>query len=147
MCFQLDSETHEPLYVEVKKLLDTNSMVEEFMLLANISVAEHIVKEFPECAMLRCQPEPPTVNFNPLIKAAQYHGFQIKAGTNLELAESLNKCIKEDNPFFNTMIRILTTRCMMPAIYFTSGTLQKDQFVHYGLAEPIYTHFTSPIRR
>lgn len=143
----MDSETHEPLDVEAKKLLDTNSMVEEFMLLANISVAEHILDEFPECAMLRRHPEPPSANFEPLIKAAQNHGFEIKANTNFELAQSLNKCVKEDNPFFNTMIRILTTRCMMQALYFTSGTLQKDQFVHYGLATPIYTHFTSPIRR
>lgn len=47
-------------------------MVEEFMLLANISVAEKIVAEFPECAMLRRHPEPPQSNFEPLIKAAKH---------------------------------------------------------------------------
>lgn len=41
------------------------------MLLANISVAEKILKEFPECAMLRRHPEPPQANFTPLIKAGQ----------------------------------------------------------------------------
>jgi len=46
-------------------------MVEEFMLLANISVAEKILAEFPECAMLRRHPEPPQSNFEPLIKAAK----------------------------------------------------------------------------
>lgn len=145
--FQVDSETHEPLEVEVKQMRDTNSMVEEFMLLANTTVAEHIANEFPECAMLRRHPKPPQSNFDPLVKAARYQGFEIKIDNGLELAESLDKCVKPENPYFNTMIRILTTRCMMQAVYFISGTVQKDQFFHYGLAAPIYTHFTSPIRR
>jgi exosome complex exonuclease DIS3/RRP44 len=36
---------------------------------------------------------------------------------------------------------------MLQAVYFISGTLTKPEFFHYGLAAPIYTHFTSPIRR
>lgn len=47
-------------------------MVEEFMLLANVSVAEKILEEFPEVALLRRHPEPPIQNFDPLIKAASY---------------------------------------------------------------------------
>ena len=69
--FQVDSETHDPIEVVAKKMLETNSMVEEFMLLANISVAEKIVKEFPDCAMLRRHPKPPAANFDPLIKAGR----------------------------------------------------------------------------
>jgi exosome complex exonuclease DIS3/RRP44 len=64
--FQIDSETHDPIEVEAKKLRETNSMVEEFMVLANCSVTEKIFKEFPECAMLRKHPEPPQNNFNQL---------------------------------------------------------------------------------
>lgn len=41
----------------------------------------------------------------------------------------------------------MTTRCMMQAQYFCSGTEAESDFLHYGLASPIYTHFTSPIRR
>lgn len=67
----MDSETHDPIDVEAKKLRETNSMVEEFMLLANISVAQKIETEFPECAMLRRHPEPPQANFDPLVKAGQ----------------------------------------------------------------------------
>lgn len=145
--FQIDSETHDPIEVEVKKLRDTNSMVEEFMLLANISVAEKIEKEFPECAMLRRHPEPPQANFDPLIKAGRNQGFEIETQSGRKLAESLDNAIKADNPYFNTMLRILATRCMMQAIYFISGTLQRSEYFHYGLAAPIYTHFTSPIRR
>lgn len=145
--FQIDNETHDPIEVEAKKMRDTNSMVEEFMLLANVSVAEKIEKEFPECAMLRRHPEPPQTNFEPLIKAGRNQGFEIETSTGRKLAMSLDEANKAHNPYFNTMLRILATRCMMQAVYFISGTTDKSEFFHYGLAAPIYTHFTSPIRR
>lgn len=145
--FQVDNETHDPIEVEAKKIRETNSMVEEFMLLANVSVAEKIQLEFPECAMLRRHPIPPQTNFDPLIKAGRNLGFELLTSTGKELAQSLDEAVKHDNPYFNTMLRILATRCMMQAVYFISGTAQKEDFFHYGLAAPIYTHFTSPIRR
>lgn len=145
--FQVDSETQDPIEVEVKKMRETNSMVEEFMLLANISVAEKIESEFPEFAMLRRHPEPPQNNFDPLIKAGKHLGFEIDTSSGKALALSLDAAVRKDNPYFNTMLRILATRCMMQAVYFISGTLQRNEFFHYGLAAPIYTHFTSPIRR
>ncbi|KAG8039028.1 hypothetical protein G9C98_003335 [Cotesia typhae] len=134
-------------FLEAKKIRDTNSMVEEFMLLANISVAEKILAEFPDCAMLRRHPEPPQSNFEPLIKAGRHQGFEINTSSGKELAQSLESAHKEDNPYFNTMLKILATRCMMQAVYFISGMVQQSEFAHYGLACPIYTHFTSPIRR
>lgn len=61
--------------IKIKKPLlvvrETNSMVEEFMLLANISVAQKIYDEFPDCAMLRKHPAPPPSNYDILHKASK----------------------------------------------------------------------------
>ena len=69
--FEVSSETNDPIDVISKPMLDTNSMVEEFMLLANISVAQNIFKHFPECAVLRRHPTPPATNFEPILKAGR----------------------------------------------------------------------------
>ena len=122
-------------------------MVEEFMLLANISVAQQIFQVFPHCACLRRHPAPPVSNFDPLVKAAESKNIKLEVETNKKLAESLDRAVLSDQPYFNTMLRMLTTRCMMQALYFCSGLFPESEFVHYGLAAPIYTHFTSPIRR
>ncbi|XP_014350359.1 exosome complex exonuclease RRP44 [Latimeria chalumnae] len=143
--FHLDSETHDPIDLQTKELKETNSMVEEFMLLANVSVAEKIYNEFSECALLRKHPAPPPSNYDILIKAAKSKGLEVKTDSAKELADSLDKAEVPDFPYLNTLLRILATRCMMQAVYFCSG--MDSDFHHYGLASPIYTHFTSPIRR
>ncbi|CAM4488728.1 unnamed protein product [Leuciscus chuanchicus] len=143
--FHIDSETHDPIDLQTKELMETNSMVEEFMLLANISVAQKIYDEFSECALLRKHPAPPPSNYDILIKAAKSKDLEIHTDSAKALADSLNNATTESFPYFNTLLRILATRCMMQAVYFCSG--MDNDFHHYGLASPIYTHFTSPIRR
>eukprot|EP01135_Chromosphaera_perkinsii_P003219 Nk52_evm26s238 gene=Nk52_evmTU26s238 len=145
--FNIDSETHDPVDVKTKELRSTNRMVEEFMLLANISVAKRIYEHFPQSACLRRHPSPPVSNFEPLVQACKTAGFKIDPSTSKNLADSLDLAIKRDTPYFNVLVRILATRCMMQAIYFSSGSVPSEEFKHYGLATPIYTHFTSPIRR
>ena len=85
--------------------------------------------------------------FDPLIAAAHAVGVEIKVDDSKALQVSLDQAHKEEDPYFNSLIRILSTRCMAPAQYFVSGELPEEQWHHYGLAAPIYTHFTSPIRR
>lgn len=50
---------------------ETNSLVEEFMLFANIAVARKILEEFPDCALLRRHPSPPASNYDELVKVAR----------------------------------------------------------------------------
>ena len=145
---EMESETSDPIDVQTKQLLDTNSLVEEFMLLANVSVAAKIYEAFPQTAILRRHAPPPKTNFDELADQLRVkRGLELHTETSKALADSLDGCVDATNPFFNTLVRIMATRCMMSAEYFCAGTQAYDQFRHYGLASPIYTHFTSPIRR
>ncbi|BGP57585.1 hypothetical protein JCM8202_000489 [Rhodotorula sphaerocarpa] len=142
------SEQTGPVDVEQKEVFETNLLVEEFMLLANISVADRIYKQFPQTAVLRRHAPPPKTNFEVLQDVlAKRRGFTLDVSSSGALADSLDKCVDPSFPSFNTLVRIMATRCMLSAEYFCSGTLPASQFAHYGLASPIYTHFTSPIRR
>ena len=145
--FRMENDSQDPVDVEMKELKDTNALVEEFMLLANIYVAKKINDDFPDSSMLRRHPKPPANNFEQLIKAVQPMGFTIDPTNSKTLSESLDNAVKPSDPYFNKLLRIMTTRCMMQAVYFCSGTIAEQEFWHYGLATPIYTHFTSPIRR
>ncbi|KAF3708111.1 Exosome complex exonuclease RRP44 [Channa argus] len=84
--FHIDSETHDPIDLQTKELMETNSMVEEFMLLANISVAQKIYDEFSECALLRKHPAPPPSNYDILLKAG-------KSKASREKWNSINRII------------------------------------------------------
>ncbi|KAK7064735.1 exosome complex exonuclease dis3 [Favolaschia claudopus] len=145
----LDSaESSDPIDVEQKEMRETNSLVEEFMLLANISVANKIWEAFPATAVLRRHLPPPRTNFDKLKDILQKRkGMTLDVSSSGALADSLDKCVDPTEPAFNTLVRIMATRCMLSAEYFCSGSVGRDTFGHYGLASSIYTHFTSPIRR
>ncbi|WWD22110.1 hypothetical protein CI109_106599 [Kwoniella shandongensis] len=142
------SESAEPIDVEQKQQRETNSLVEEFMLLANISVAAKIQETFPATAVLRRHSPPPKTNFEALQDILMKRkGMTLDVSSSGALAKSLDSCVEPNEPEFNTLVRIMATRCMLSAEYFCSGSVSKDTYGHYGLATPIYTHFTSPIRR
>ncbi|EKM74947.1 hypothetical protein AGABI1DRAFT_80468 [Agaricus bisporus var. burnettii JB137-S8] len=142
------SESSDPIDVEQKELRETNSLVEEFMLLANISVAEKIQETFPQTAVLRRHLPPPKANFEKLQDILmKRRGIKLDVSSSRALADSLDTCVDPQEPSFNTLVRIMATRCMLSAEYFCSGSVARDTFGHYGLASAIYTHFTSPIRR
>jgi exosome complex exonuclease DIS3/RRP44 len=145
---QMESETSDPIDVKTKELLDTMSLVEEFMLLANVSVARRIYEAFPQTALLRRHGAPPKTNFDELANQLRVkRGLDLSVESSRALADSLDRCVDPKEPFFNTLVRIMATRCMMAAEYFCAGTQAYPEFRHYGLASEIYTHFTSPIRR
>ena len=147
--FELDDETSNPLDVSLYISRETNKMVEEMMLLANIAVAERISEHYPSFALLRRHPEPREKMFLPLLETVKLLGLEnkINCASNKTLAESLDACVREDDPYFNTLLRLQATRCMSTAKYCSTGSFPRNELYHYGLASPLYTHFTSPIRR
>ncbi|XP_008786671.2 exosome complex exonuclease RRP44 homolog A [Phoenix dactylifera] len=144
--FQIDTETHDPLDIGMYQIREANQMIEEFMLAANVSVAEKILKHFPLCSLLRRHPTPTKEMLEPLLRTAAAIGLDLDISSSKALADSLDHAVGDD-PYFNKLIRILATRCMTQAVYFCSGDLSPSEYHHYGLAAPLYTHFTSPIRR
>ena len=146
--FELDSETMDPTNVTAYETKDTNKLVEEFMLLANQAVAEQILRNFPSNSILRRHPAPKEAALTKLRKLLELHGItDFKYDTNRELSDSLSRAIRLNDPYFNKLIRIMTTRTMNQAVYFCTGEVDPGLFYHYGLAMELYTHFTSPIRR
>jgi exosome complex exonuclease DIS3/RRP44 len=145
--FTLDSESLNPTDVQTYQLLEANALVEEFMLLANVTVSKKILRHYPTLSILRRHPAPNRGMFDSLISKAKCRGFSINIEDSKRLADSLDEAILDSDPYFNKLLRILSTRCMSPAQYFCSGEYKPTDWHHYGLAAPVYTHFTSPIRR
>lgn len=145
----LDSaESSAPIDVEQKEMRETNSLVEEFMLLANTSVARRIYEAYPTTGVLRRHAPPPADNFETLQDILKKRrGMDLDVSSSGALAASLDRCADTRDPAFNTLVRILATRCMLSAEYFCTGSVPRNSFGHFGLAMDMYTHFTSPIRR
>jgi exosome complex exonuclease DIS3/RRP44 len=145
--FVLDSESLNPTDVQAYQLFEANALVEEFMLFANVTVGKKILRHYPTLSVLRRHPAPNRSMFDSLISKANCKGFSINIEDSKHLADSLDAAVDGDDPYFNKLLRILSTRCMSPAQYFCSGEYKPTDWHHYGLAAPVYTHFTSPIRR
>ena len=145
--FKLDVDRENPTDVSEYKHVSTHYMIEEFMLLANIAVAEKIVQHYPSFAILRRHPSPKLKETAEFVDLLTKQGFDVSIENSKALADSLNRAERPLDPFFNKIVRIMATRCMHQAVYFCLADFDIQEVFHYGLAVPLYTHFTSPIRR
>ncbi|KAH7299125.1 hypothetical protein KP509_25G073900 [Ceratopteris richardii] len=129
---------------------DSNFLVEEFMLLANMTAAKVIAGAFPDCALLRRHPEPNTRKLKELEDFCSKNGLEISAVSSGALHESLHKLCEDhrEDPAMQSILMLYATKPMQLAKYFSTGEIRNEQeWAHYALATPFYTHFTSPIRR
>lgn len=144
--FEID-EKGKPLSVYFKISKDANKLIEEFMLLANRTVAEFVgkvakgkkAKVFP----YRIHDLPDPNKLSDLSTFISRFGYKIRTtGTKTDISKSINHLLddvqgkKEEN-----LIETVSIRAMQKARYSTHN------IGHYGLAFEYYTHFTSPIRR
>ena len=145
--FKLDDHHLNPTDMIQYESYDTNSMIEEWMLFANQAVAQEIFNASPQWALLRRHTPPNPSLLEPLNQALKQRGLQLDARSSGALNASLEKCVQVDDAQFQNIVRAMATRCMQRATYISSGDFKADEYSHFGLALPIYTHFTSPIRR
>lgn len=141
--FELDEEG-KPIGMYVKERKDAHMLIEDFMLLANKSVARYIAKKpSPEVPFIyRVHDEPNPDKLADFALFAKELGYQMNINTPKEIAKSFNglyEAAKENEQL--KMLEPLAIRTMSKAEY-TSNNIG-----HYGLAFDFYTHFTSPIRR
>ena len=144
--FEID-EKGKPVSVYFKESKDANKLVEEFMLLANRTVAEQIgrVPKGKKAKVLpyRIHDLPDPEKLDNLNQFIARFGYKLRtSGTKTDISKSINHLLddiqgkKEEN-----LIETVSIRAMQKARYSTHN------IGHYGLAFDYYTHFTSPIRR
>ena len=145
--FEIEEATGRPLSIYFKEQKDAHKLIEEFMLLANRTVAERIGKPKagtkPKVFPYRIHDLPDPDKLEDLKNFIVKFGYKLKtAGSKGDVSRSLNRLLddvhgkKEQN-----LIETVSLRAMQKARYSTFN------IGHYGLAFDYYTHFTSPIRR
>jgi len=145
--FDIDADG-KPTRAYFKKSKDANKLIEEFMLLANRTVAESIgaVKKAGTKAktfVYRIHDQPDPQKLESLRQVVAPFGYKLKtSGTKGAISRSLNALMDEaSGSREQKLIETVALRAMMKAKYSTHN------IGHYGLAFDYYTHFTSPIRR
>ncbi|KAJ3311013.1 DIS3-like exonuclease 2 [Boothiomyces sp. JEL0838] len=141
--FDLD-DVGNPTDCGIYHLKDANRLIEEFMLLANMAVAQKISSYYPESSLLRRHPPPLEKALEQVKDQLEKEGIPLDITSSQSLNESLNAI---SDPTMQFICRLMTIKGMKRANYFCTGTSDIAQFSHYALSVPLYTHFTSPIRR
>ena len=144
--FNIDKDGH-PTGVYFKVAKDANKLIEEFMLLANRTVAESIGKvpknQKPKVLPYRIHENPDPQKLLNLADFVRKFGHRLKTtGNRTDISRNLNRLLDDvKGKREQNVIEMITLRAMMKAKYSTYNC------GHYGLAFDYYTHFTSPIRR
>lgn len=143
--FKLD-EKGAPIGIVVKESKESHQLIEEFMLLANRYVAQHVSKieinKKPVPFPYRVHDLPTEEKLLPFIAFARKFGHRFDTSTPEKTAESFNQMLKDVNGKPEQhVLETLGIRTMAKAVYTT------ENIGHYGLGFEDYCHFTSPIRR
>ncbi len=133
-----------PVEIKIKEVRDSHKLIEEFMLLANQIVAEHVKpkehkKSIPFVYRIHDLPDKEKiVEFARFVKSLGYHFDPNSANKSKQFQMLLEEIIGKEE---EAVVNVVAIRSMAKAIYSTKN------IGHYGLGFRYYTHFTSPIRR
>lgn len=147
--FQLNSLSGLPDSFCIYESKESHQLIEEFMLLTNMTVAKRIYEDHPNLAFLRSHPPPSTYMLKELAKSLQPLGIDLEISSAGDLHRSLlphvgPECTDKGKAM---VLNMLCAKPMTRAKYFCAHGCDDDDFHHYALNVPLYTHFTSPIRR
>ena len=138
--FHLD-ENNNPESVWFKTSKDAHKLIEEFMLLANRSVALYIGKKLKKTFVYRVHDEPDLEKLENLSHVVKEFGYRLDTKSK-NINKEINQLLLDTNGKKEQhLVDTLAIRCMSKAVYSTQN------IGHYGLGFDFYTHFTSPIRR
>ena len=141
--FELD-ETGKPVAVKKKEIKSSNMLVEEFMLLANKTVAQHFSvpkKSGRKKIIYRIHDKPENEKIQEFARFVKSLGYQFKVGSFSNSKEIQKLIVQVKNSEEEAVVNELAIRSMAKAVYSTKN------IGHFGLGFKYYTHFTSPIRR
>ena len=143
--FKLD-ETGKPIGIIVKESKESHQLIEEFMLLANRTVAAHVDKikidKKPIPFPYRIHDTPDEEKLKPFVAFAKKFGYKFNMNNEAEVAASFNQLLLDvHGKPEQHVLEQLGIRTMAKAIY------TSENIGHYGLGFEHYCHFTSPIRR
>ncbi|XP_062553616.1 DIS3-like exonuclease 2 [Armigeres subalbatus] len=150
LSFSLDAKSGKPTDYAIYELRTANQMIEDFMLLANSSVAEFTYSKFDTTSILRSHFAPQDYQLKHLATQLAKHGHSLRIDSSKAIAESIESIVEAapDPLAARSVLNIMIAKPMTRARYFCSAFASApEEFHHYALAIPMYTHFTSPIRR
>ena len=140
-------ETGKPIAVHLKERRDTNLLIEDFMLLANVAVAERLLEltkndKVASTGVYRVHDAPNAEKIENLSQFLKVLGYDLKTEAGKVKGTDINALLKQvEGKPEEYLIKMATLRSMAKATYTIKNV------GHYGLAFQSYTHFTSPIRR
>ncbi|KAG0165651.1 hypothetical protein DFQ28_008477 [Apophysomyces sp. BC1034] len=130
--------------VQTYELKEANRLIEEFMICANVSVAQKIAKHYPNMSLLRRHEAPVAKKLREFYIITEELGYDFDISSAGGFQASLDAIESGDT---KEVLLQLAIKPMRRAKYFCTGSVDISKYAHYALNEPLYTHFTSPIRR
>jgi len=149
LAFQLGEDRETPKLCAPYPIRDSNRLIEEYMLLANYFVAQRLITHAHGRALLRNHSPPIELGMQSVVDVSKEAiNFEIDTTSSSTLQASLSRLSREcdDELVVQCVTESLMTP-MKPAEYIAAGELGEEDWHHFALCIPYYTHFTSPIRR
>jgi DIS3-like exonuclease 2 len=144
--YQMKADSKTPLSFSIYQQKESNRLVEEYMLLANMHVARKLclTERIFDKVILRRHPPPNSTALQNTIKILKSVGIEVEGNSSNEIAKAIRKI---ENDSTQKLLIHLLAKSMQLAVYCCASCVPDNNYSHYALNVDFYTHFTSPIRR